>query len=95
MITELHGVLKKGEVSVKFTKKDGTERTMRCTTNTDRIPVELHPKNDQKKVNESVQTAFDLDINEWRSFRWDSVIWYSTEDRTIIANIVNETSEEE
>lgn len=65
---------------VTFTKKDGTKRIMRCTTNLDMIPAEKHPKG-EKTVSESaekkVETAkrvFDLDNQEWRSFRYDSVI---------------------
>ena len=65
---------------VTFTKKDGTERVMRCTTNLSMIPVEKHPKGEktisegeEKKV-ETSKRVFDLEKQEWRSFRYDSVI---------------------
>lgn len=65
---------------VTFLKKDGSERVMRCTTNLDMIPAEKHPKGDkpisesaEKKV-ETAKRVFDLEKQEWRSFRYDSVI---------------------
>lgn len=73
----LKGHLKFGPVSVTFTKKDGTERVMKCTTSPSLVPsVELvegaEPKR-EKKVNEDVMPVFDLEANAWKSFRWDSV----------------------
>lgn len=75
-----------GEVKVIFTKKDGTEREMKCTTNAALIPsapiVEaVHETNTDnpvdfpkvKKVNEDVMPVYDLEAQGWRSFRWDSV----------------------
>ena len=35
---ELIGKLKEGDVSVTFTKKDGSERVMKCTLKEDVIP---------------------------------------------------------
>jgi hypothetical protein len=63
----------KGEqpVVVTFTKKDGTERVMKCTKNFDYIPEEKLPKT---TVPESdVIRVFDLEISEWRSFNIESV----------------------
>lgn len=64
-----------GVVSVMFTKKDGTERVMRCTTSAGLVPVvteSAEPKR-EKKVNEDVMNVYDVDAKGWRSFRWDSV----------------------
>jgi len=66
-----------GPVTVTFTKKDGTERVMLCTTSTDLVPVEpivegAEPKR-EKKVNEDVCPVYDLESKHWKSFRWDSV----------------------
>jgi hypothetical protein len=77
-----------GPVTVTFTKKDGTERVMKCTTSAELVPVDLTeekhytntdnpidfpaPKK-EKKVNEDVMPVYDLDSKAWRSFRWDSV----------------------
>jgi hypothetical protein len=62
------------EVCVTFTKKDGTERNIKCTLVESRIPSDKKPKN--KTVGVSSDEAirvFDLEKQDWRSFRWDSV----------------------
>ena len=80
----LRGMLRVGEVTVTFTKKDGTERVMKCTTSTDLVPQEVHETNTdnpidfpapkrEKKVNEDVCPVYDLESKHWKSFRWDSV----------------------
>jgi len=58
--------------TVLFTKVNGEERTMHCTTNIDFIPKDKHPKS---SVNgrEDVIAAFDTSKQDWRSFRVDSV----------------------
>ena len=66
-----------GPVTVVFTKKDGTEREMNCTTNSNLVPpVEVkestEPKR-EKKPNDEVMPVYDLDAKGWRSFRWDSI----------------------
>lgn len=73
----LRSHLKCGPVTVVFTKKDGTERVMECTTSPDLVPAEpivegAEPKR-EKKTNEDVMPVFDLEAKHWKSFRWDSV----------------------
>ena len=72
----LTGHLKFGPVTLTFTKKDGSDRVMRCTTNPTYImfkdPSILESRSD-RKVNEDVMPVFDLDAGGWRSFRWDSI----------------------
>lgn len=73
----LKGHLAFGPVTVTFTKKDGTERIMECTTSSKIVPQEsvtesITPKR-EKKVNEDVCPVFDLEAKHWKSFRWDSV----------------------
>ena len=58
--------------TVTFTKKDGTERTMRCTRSPAQIPEDQHPKNGMGD-SESALRVFDLDKNEWRSFIVENV----------------------
>lgn len=76
--------LKFGPVTVTFTKKDGTERVMECTTSPDIVPQEVHETNTdnpidfpapkrEKKVNEDVCPVYDLEAKHWKSFRWDSI----------------------
>jgi len=72
----LTGHLKSGPVTLTFTKKDGSDRVMKCTTNPTYImfkdPSILESKSD-RKVNEDVMPVFDLEAGGWRSFRWDSI----------------------
>ena len=76
--------LKYGPVTVTFTKKDGSERTMICTTNTNLVPQTLHETNTsnpidfpvlkkERKVNEDVMPVYDIESKAWKSFRWDSI----------------------
>lgn len=82
----LKGHLAYGPVTVVFTKKDGTERIMKCTTSHKIVPptpiVETHTTNTdnpidfpkpKKKLNEDVMPVYDLESSAWKSFRWDSV----------------------
>jgi len=63
------------DLCVTFTKKDGTERAMRCTLDEGRIPTEKAPKNENTSAtySGSAVRVFDTEVSEWRSFRWDSV----------------------
>ena len=75
----VENILKSGKVAtVTFTKKDGTERVMRATTNTGLIPAKPVSEDSKPKraiaVNPDVAKVYDLDIGEWRSFRYDAVI---------------------
>ena len=71
-------LLKSREATVCFTKKDGTERLMRCTLNPDLLPL---PKIDEEKAavkaerkkSDTTLAVYDLDANGWRSFTINSV----------------------
>lgn len=72
----LKGHLAYGPTTVIFTKKDGTERVMLCTTNVDLVPpVEIKDsvEKKEKKINEEVMPVYDIEANAWKSFRWDSI----------------------
>ena len=69
----LRGVLQMHETTIVFTKKDGTERTMVCTLAEDKIPSEKAPKNTGKAKSDEAIAVFDIESQDWRSFRWDSV----------------------
>jgi hypothetical protein len=76
-----------GPVTVVFTKKDGSDRVMECTTNLSLVPLveeKVHITNTdnpidfpapkkEKKVNEEVMPVYDLEAKAWKSFRWDSI----------------------
>ena len=69
----LRVLLREREVSISFTKKDGTERKMICTLAENKIPSEKMPKNSGKSKSDDALAVFDIEKNDWRSFRWDSV----------------------
>ena len=71
----LRGLLKERAVQVVFTKKDGSERVMRCTLSEDLIPQAENSSDSTKTRNQSAeaQPVYDLEAEGWRSFRWDSV----------------------
>ena len=74
----LHGLLHDESIKdmcVVFTKKDGTEREMRCTLSAGRIPADKTPvtKESVSQTAGSAVRVFDEDKQEWRSFRWDSI----------------------
>ena len=63
------------DLCVVFTKKDGTEREMRCTLAESRIPADKTPqtKEEPTQTSGSALRVFDTEKQEWRSFRWDSI----------------------
>jgi hypothetical protein len=77
----IRSLLQVTAVTVEFVKADGTVRSMRCTLNPDKLPPAPAPvvpvdgiikESKQRKAPdpESIR-VFDLDKNEWRSFRFD------------------------
>lgn len=65
--------LRSGVVKISFEKKDGTERVMMCTLAQDKIPEDKLPKGTGQSSNDDVQKVFDVEKQDWRSFRWDSL----------------------
>ena len=71
-------LLKNEIVTITFTKKDGTDRDMRCTLKQDLLPVTevVESTNEDKPKRAKSETSvavFDLDLNGWRAFSIDSV----------------------
>jgi len=70
--------LQDGIVTVTFTKVNGEQRTMPCTLREDIIPakppVTEGADAKTKKKNDNVISAWCIDKNAWRSFRFDSII---------------------
>lgn len=65
--------LDRGLVEVHFTKVNGDERIMTCTTNYSIIPQDQHPKSWSLAWN-GVYRVYDVEADGWRSFRSESVI---------------------
>jgi len=69
----LKGILRSGNVTVEFVKKDGSTRTMLCTLKEETIPSEFAPKGSTKAQSDETLAVFDVEAQGWRSFRWDSL----------------------
>lgn len=70
----LKNLLSNQVMRVRFTKRDGTERTMLCTRSMELIPEENHPKGTNIKENPDVLRVWSTDSEGWRSFRYDSIL---------------------
>lgn len=76
----LSSVLKSNVVTVTFTKKDGTDRVMKCTLNPDILPpATLVENKKERKVNDSVMSVYDTEVQGWRSFTIKSIKHISLE----------------
>ena len=71
--TAVTAALLTGPTTIVFKKVDGTVRTMRCTLNEALLPVRQTTESG-RKANDGVQTVFDLELNQWRSFKWDNFV---------------------
>lgn len=70
----LRGMLQVTDVTVTFTKKDGTERIMKCTLQPESLPkVEVTEDKKTRKVNQDTIAVFDVEAKAWRSFTLKSV----------------------
>jgi len=72
----LRSHLKMGPMTITFTKVNGDERVMKCTTDPTYImfkdPAVLESRSNRKQ-SKDVISVYDLENNAWKSFRWDSV----------------------
>ena len=66
-------LLREQEITVKFVKKDGSEREMLCTLSESKIPAEKAPKGVERTGSGDVVPVFDIENQVWRSVRWDSI----------------------
>ncbi len=80
----VRSLLQNGAITVSFVKADGSVRDMNCTLDWQKIPADKHPKGDATPVDGIVREGrqrrepdehslrvFDLEKQEWRSFRFD------------------------
>ena len=78
---DLKKLLLENVLSVSFTKKDGTERTMLCTLKAEHLPVVVKHEDDEATKKDRVQNndslaVWDMEKKAWRAFRIDSVVSY-------------------
>jgi hypothetical protein len=80
---EYADALMQGVYELAFQKKDGSLRVMYCTLIPDLIPKTLEEiekeflKLAKRKTSEKTLSVFDLNANEWRSFRTDAVVTFN------------------
>ncbi len=70
--------LQNGILEVRFYKKDGSIRVMKCTLKSD-ILLNIQDSSysiSKKTYNPETISVFDIEKNDWRSFRIDSIIDY-------------------
>jgi len=73
----LKNLLKTGIVEVTFNKVNGEKRVMKCTLQETFLPE--YNGDSTRKKNDNVLSVWDVDTQDWRSFRFDSVISYGIE----------------
>ena len=78
---DLKKLLHEHIMSILFTKKDGTQRAMLCTLNSDLLPVVDKQEGDEvkKERKESIDSlrVWDIEKKDWRAFRIDSIVSHS------------------
>ena len=77
----VRSLLQKGTITVTFVKADGAVRDMNCTLDWEQIPADKQPQDvpveklletkKRKEPDEHSLRVFDMDKQEWRSFRFD------------------------
>ena len=72
-------MLREGVVRVKFTKKDGDIRDMKCTLLSSHIPQDKQPTGTAGPIDESVVRVYDIVAEGWRSFLVSNVLSIETE----------------
>jgi hypothetical protein len=70
----IKGVLQNETAELTFQKKDGTMRVMKASLREEHIPTFEKKTDAVRKANDEVLSVVDLEKNEWRSFRYDSVV---------------------
>lgn len=73
-------MLKENVAKVTFTKVDGSERVIRGTLKPELLPQkDSNKSSSSRKSNDNICPIFDLDKNDWRCFRVDSVKSFEVE----------------
>lgn len=71
---EVREILKENIVEVVFAKRDGTERRMYCTLINEFLPSKGELILTQpSEPSDNIITCWDLECDDWRSFRLDTV----------------------
>jgi hypothetical protein len=68
-------------VDLKFLKVNGEMRFMACTLQSEYLPAPK-PSSKEKPYNPDIQAVWDVEADDWRRFRWDSVTEWDGEEIT-------------
>ena len=67
------GILQRETATLTFQKKDGTMRVMKASLREEDMPSYEKKTERVRTVNDEVLSVVDIEKNEWRSFRFDSI----------------------
>jgi hypothetical protein len=73
--------LQQGRTEIFFRKVDGSIRHMICTLNPKLAPKILLAKGESQ--NQEVISVWDLEKGDWRSFRANSILFFSDEEKKL------------
>lgn len=71
---DLINQLKISEVTIIFTKKDGTERVLIATLDPSRLPVRESTEETKREISTDAIAVWDTENQGWRSFNFANVI---------------------
>jgi hypothetical protein len=66
--------LSENVLEITFTKLDGTERVLNCTLDSNIVPQSTNEETKSRKPNDAIMSVWDLENNDWRSFRIENVV---------------------
>jgi hypothetical protein len=69
----IKSALKNKTATLTFQKKDGTIRVMKCSLHEEHMPPYEKKTTHVREANDKTLSVVDLEKNEWRSFRFDSI----------------------
>ncbi len=72
---DLYDKLSENNVEIKFTKSDGSERTIVATLQDDIVP-EFKESYVKDKEPRPYQSVWEVNEKSWKRFSWDKVIEY-------------------
>jgi len=66
------------KIMVRFAKRNGEIRDLNCVISPEVVGKQYnYSNNSTQKISDDVKRVWDIDINEWRSFRWSDLIRFN------------------
>lgn len=82
----IRNLLRQAVVGITFVKADGTVRDIKCTLAEEFLPIQ-EVKESSKKNSSNNCSVWDMEKQEWRSFRWESVTHIFILDQEVYRNV--------